>query len=430
MGNRPGAPASDDHLSSLLLWLDHVTEANEIDPQPSEASPAPILEWEDNLLVQKNQSMASFIDAEEPAPTAASGARLATTRRLSLPLDLGPRLDALGLSEREWHALGVRVGLGRRQTLEEAGEELGVTRERVRQIQRGATAQIQSRLAQVELALDVLEQADSGLWNPFDSQDPTGVALRAVQRILVTAGWLKPRKGDTRRLIVISRALGDARLDGPQGRWPSLLFAACGLPPTIKRHVGVRAEIERRQRDERERARVWSYEELIHAVLEGTGCPMHWRDIAERADQLGHRRNFSGSSLFNVVTSGAETLVRVAPGTYGLASWGLEPVVDYIDIIASVLKQFGEAVPFSIIRQRVNAVRTIKDTSLKLNLDLHPRFYRSVEGTYGLRVWLPPREKQTLRTARSLIEDVSSARRIDRAKEKGYDIDSIVAEDK
>ena len=39
-------------------------------------------------------------------------------------------------------------------------------------------------------------------------------------------------------------------------------------------------------------------------------------------------------------------------------------------------------------------------------LDMYPRFYKSLENTYGLRAWLSPREKQTLRTPEWLVESL------------------------
>lgn len=62
-------------------------------------------------------------------------------------------------------------------------------------------------------------------------------------------------------------------------------------------------------------------------------------------------------------------------------------------------------------------------------LDMHPRFYKSINGTYGLRTWLPPREKQNLRTPEWLVEDSKSFERVERSKQRGYDVEGIIETD-
>jgi len=59
-------------------------------------------------------------------------------------------------------------------------------------------------------------------------------------------------------------------------------------------------------------------------------------------------------------------------------------------------------------------------------LDMYPRFYKSLENTYGLRAWLAPREKQTLRTSESLVESLDSYERLVQAGQRGYDVESMI----
>ena len=83
-----------------------------------------------------------------------------------------------------------------------------------------------------------------------------------------------------------------------------------------------------------------------------------------------------------------------------------------------------------MIYQEVCAVREIEKSSLVMFLDLNPRFYKSTSNTYGLRAWLPPRHKQTLLTPSYLLEDPKSFERVQKAVERGYEVDEIVNRDK
>ena len=67
---------------------------------------------------------------------------------------------------------------------------------------------------------------------------------------------------------------------------------------------------------------------------------------------------------------------------------------------------------------------------LYMNLTLYPRFYRSLEKTFGLRGWLAPEETRDLSTPGWLTEDPISLRRVERARAQGYDIEKIIAEDR
>ena len=125
-----------------------------------------------------------------------------------------------------------------------------------------------------------------------------------------------------------------------------------------------------------------------------------------------------------------DVFVRVDSGTYGLKEWGLRTATQYTDIIATVMNEDGRALPKEVIFAKVNQIREIKESTLLMNLDLNPRFYRSIEGSYGLRAWLPNRDEQTLRTPRWLIEDSKSISRCDNASARGYNIEAIVNKDK
>ena len=86
----------------------------------------------------------------------------------------------------------------------------------------------------------------------------------------------------------------------------------------------------------------------------------------------------------------------------------------------------GKKSQYESIYHKVNEKRQIKRTSLTMLLDMYPRFYKSLENTYGLRIWLAPREKQTLRTPKWLAESLDSYERLVQAGQRGCDIASIL----
>jgi len=181
---------------------------------------------------------------------------------------------------------------------------------------------------------------------------------------------------------------------------------------------------------EKQKNKKLSYKKIAYMVLSEAKKPLHWREIAERAYQLNRKENFETRALYNVLFNNENLFVRVGQGTYELAEWGSKQVEPYPDIIASVLKHENQAIPIDAILAKVSSVRSIKQPSLIMFLEMHSRFYKSINNTYGLRGWLLPREKQNLRTPEWLIEDSKSFERVERARQRGYDVESIIAEDK
>lgn len=330
-----------------------------------------------------------------------------------------------------------RSGFGKRKTLHALGQDLSLTRERVRQIQHRAVNRLYNRLAALAPALDVFEQWLSTRTSPIEAGASADVVLGELQAALTAERWQPVTVEQARQVIVAVRALLNAGAYSVHQNWPRVSFLACALPPAIIRHPGVaekaaRWAAERKSRavKERERSRTWSYRELAEAVLRSAGSPLHWREIAVRAETLGHGRPFSLSAFYNMLTRTPGEFVRVEGGTYALGEWGLTPVASYVDTVAEVLHAVGKPLPYAVILQTVRSKRPVKASSLQMTLDLNPRFYRSVECTYGLRAWLPPREQQTLRTPKRLIEDRESFERVARAEARGYDTERIVERDR
>ncbi|MDQ3693883.1 MAG: HTH domain-containing protein [Chloroflexota bacterium] len=334
------------------------------------------------------------------------------------------------LSEQDWRILKWRVGLGNQLTLEQSGKRLGISRERVRQLQEKASQRIHWRLKHLAPVLDALERHAVRLGRSSNGALSQRSVVERVQRILVAEGWQKPPGREVQKLLIALRSLSHSRKFVVHDRWPKVLVAACLLDPVILRHPDVAAEYARRQRIETEAKRTWTYEELAETVLQDAGSPLHWTEIVERAEILGRRSNVVPAGLRNALTAKPDKFSRVGQGTYGLVSMGFERSEYYPDIIAKIMHHERNPLSYGAILQKVGAIRRIKETSLNLFLAQHPRFYASNDGRYGLRLWLPPRHKQNLRTPAGYIEEARSFLRVGRARERGYDIEILLEEDR
>lgn len=342
-----------------------------------------------------------------------------------LPSRLGSLLGNLKLEEREWIILDLR--LNHNKTLKEVGDDYldGITRERVRQLEKRALKKIRKRILRISPALLVLELHRKRLWDPWRAESTIQYAASIVTEAFRNAGWREIELNEAKQLVTVIRAIVTAEAIELVTSAPTAIYLAAALEPRLDTHPRVAEEIARRAEADRK----WSYNELAEAVLRESGEPLHWREIAEQAEALDKRESFNPTSMYNALIS-SKDFVRSDSGTYGLASWNLETPDTYVDIIADVMHDEDQALTFGAIYQRVDMVRPIKKTSLLMSLSLHPRFYESVEGTYGLRAWLAPRHKQTLRTPRSKVEKPDSFERVVRSVERGYDVDAIVARDR
>ena len=324
----------------------------------------------------------------------------------------------LAIEDRAWNVLHLRYGLTRKRTLEEIGDAYGVTRERIRQIEKKA----RGRLARATLALadtyDALEQNAKLLGEPFGTSRQA--LLRRMKKVLAQIGDA-PSMANRYQLVVILRAAHETY----GKRWPNVTYLFCSLQPACTDHSGISAAMVA----EAEARREWSYAELARHVLVQAGSPMHWHDVVQAAEALKRRKSLSPSTLFNMMQFRKDIFARVGPGTYGLVEWGMSDRPSNVDLIASYFKDKGCAAPYNEILQKVGIPQKIKPHSLQMSLDLNPRFYRSIDGDYGIRAWLPPRERQTLKIPRWQIESKESYERVVRAVDDGYDVDGIVARD-
>lgn len=317
--------------------------------------------------------------------------------------------------DREREIISRRFGLhDRKETLEQIGELLGITRERVRQLEKSIvnrlkeaakadlphiknvtssleTALIESgnastiknlsakfspentKIDQSRLAflarlvpnLSVVEEDDShhlsvGLSRHHDDKSIKNHVKTIVEKIK-EAG--EPVKIDSVKhhfdfdsthieaLASISKKL--ATLGGDWGliRWPTV------NPKNIR--------------------------DKIYLVLRENKQPMHFSKIAEGVQNSDFkRRDVTTQAIHNELIKD-KRFVLIGRGIYALKEWGFSRGT-VADVIADVLKEAGEPLHREEITKRVLKRRQVKETTILLNLQGKPQFKRVAKATYTL----------------------------------------------
>lgn len=315
--------------------------------------------------------------------------------------------------ERDRQIVAQRFGLGlsKRHTLEKIGQSFGITRERVRQIEKAATERLRSsntaEIKQIDGLISrhvadhgnvaLLEDIASrlGASNPADSSYVTflavlapsieviddndhyeaGVALRPhVDRQTIESAvremvaYLKESKKPAKIEDIAKQVASDldakaleniakiskklASLEGEWGlsHWPVV------NPKSIR--------------------------DKTYLVLNKHAKPLHFSDIAREIADLGARkRNVTTQAVHNELIKDPR-FVLVGRGIYALADWGYTPGT-VADIIADVLREEAPLHKDEIIK-RVLKKRQVKTTTIVLNLQEKPQFVRVAKATYAL----------------------------------------------
>ncbi len=121
----------------------------------------------------------------------------------------------------------------------------------------------------------------------------------------------------------------------------------------------------------------------IFVVLEAKKEPMHFSDIADAISKSEFRRkNVTIQAIHNELIKDPR-FVLIGRGIYALNSWGyIRGTVS--DIIANVLKEAGEPLTREEIVKRVLRARKVKETTVLLNLQNKQLFSKVDKDTYTL----------------------------------------------
>lgn len=317
--------------------------------------------------------------------------------------------------EREREIISRRYGLfDRKETLEQIGELLGITRERVRQLEksvmtklRGSAADL-AHLGEVEdTLLATLTATGETARIALLGAELTAENSRTDQSRLAFLTELAPNisaipedddyyqaasnakihdttavKSEVAKLVEATKQAGKP-LDTKE------LTRGAGLPN--ERYTTALASISKQLATLNGRWGLvkWptvnpkNIRDKIYVILSENGKHMHFNEIAEAIKASDFKRKDVTTQAIHNELIKDKRFVLIGRGIYALREWGYKKGT-VADIIAEVLKEAGEPLHRDEIVKRVLKSRFVKETTILLNLQSKPQFKRVAKATYEL----------------------------------------------
>ncbi len=324
-----------------------------------------------------------------------------------------------GLPERSRRVLTDRFGLagkGERRTLDAIGQEYGITRERIRQIENHSVSAVRDSDAYAALTmhLDNLKGAVAAL----------GTFL-SEETVLEELGKNDADRNHIVFLLTVGHHFDDRREDNDfKARWhvdeqlaeqietalsslyesiePNKLTAEEEFLELFEKHLK-QAGVKNRSkevlprwlliskrigrnplgewgRQDSPHVRIKNTRDFAYLTLKRHGSPMHFIEVAKSIEKLFGRKTHPATTHNELIKDGR--FVLVGRGLYALKEWGYEPGV-VRDVIAGILEREGPLTRDEII-ERVKRERYVKDATIAVNLQ-NAMFARLPEGTYILK---------------------------------------------
>jgi hypothetical protein len=319
--------------------------------------------------------------------------------------------------EREREIVARRFGLfDRKETLEQIGELLGITRERVRQLEKSVISRLRANAEAGELpngseiettllayladngeAARVAEVSDA-ITAESSKTDQSRVAfLASLCPGIVTIdenddfyqaiGNRKVRdekavKADTSKLVDAIKKAGEpkevadfAKLAGfNEVRQAEALASISKNLATLNGRWGLVKWPMVNPKNIRDK---------IYVILKEKGKHMHFSEIADAIKGSDFKRKDVTTQAIHNELIKDKRFVLVGRGIYALKEWGYQKGT-VADIIADILRKEGAALHRDEIVKRVLKSRYVKETTILLNLQGKPQFKRVAKATYTL----------------------------------------------
>ena len=329
--------------------------------------------------------------------------------------------DVLGTidREREREIISRRFGLfDRRETLEQIGELLGITRERVRQLEKAAITRLKSS------AVDLPHIKDTEKVLVVHLKEMGKVARTSeITSRTVSGGNSKDNRVDQSRIAFLAHlAPGIAVIEDNDHFFHAVGIAAdhsekqikeqvdkiidaikkIGEPTSVHviakqvgnadtEHVKALASISKNIATLNDRWGLikWpmvnpkNIRDKIYVILHDNKKPMHFSEIADAIKKSEFKRkNVTTQAIHNELIKD-KRFVLIGRGIYALKEWGYKQGT-VADVIADVLRKEGGPLHRDEIVKRVLKSRQVKETTILLNLQGKPQFKRVAKATYTL----------------------------------------------
>ena len=328
-----------------------------------------------------------------------------------------------GLSGREREIVTGRFGLEKfdeAQTLAALGAKYGVTRERVRQIEASALADLRKKIAEDASTQDIINRCrkflkDSGgvvkaeamlaHVNEFVdgmTQNHLNLLLEASKAFFYNPDnkHFRPFFYLDRDSLKMASSFINQWTSHVKGRKDEILSGAytehlasfvkkSGLPSEhAETHLSISKKIGKNPYGDvglSEWAEIQpkTVRDRIYLALKKQGAPLHFRTIATMINQIGfNSRPASAPTVHNELIKD-NRFVLVGRGTYALAEKGYEPGTAR-EVIHRILKKNGALRPKDVMLA-VQKERFFKPNTILVNLQNKNFFKRLTDGTYKVR---------------------------------------------
>jgi len=326
--------------------------------------------------------------------------------------------DMLGTIERdrEREIISRRFGLfDRRETLEQIGELLGITRERVRQLEKAVMVRLKaaatSDLPHIKTIESLFSEHLRSMGNVARISNLSAMVTKENNRIdqarVSFLAQLAPRLAVIEDNDFFYHAIGLTAVhnDNAIREQVNAIIEAIkkiGEPVAIdkvaeavsnkdNRHVQALASISKQIATLNSRWGLikWpmvnpkNIRDKIYVILHDHGKPMHFNEIAKAIkDSSFRRKDVTTQAIHNELIKD-KRFVLIGRGIYALKEWGYDKGT-VADVIAKVLKKAGEPLHRDDIVKRVLKSRQVKETTILLNLQGKNQFKRVAKATYTL----------------------------------------------
>ena len=319
--------------------------------------------------------------------------------------------------EREREIVARRFGLfDRKETLEQIGEMLGITRERVRQLEKSVIARLKASAEQGSLP------------HVADFQAGVVAALNETGQVARVSDLSKRLSNETSReeqarVAFLSQLCPDLSVIAEDDHFynsvslrsaydeKALKKQVASLIDTIKQ-IGepkdINAIVKQANLSDTKQAAAlastskqlatlngrwglvkWpmvnpkNIRDKIYVILKENGKQMHFNEIADAIKKSDFKRKDVTTQAIHNELIKDKRFVLIGRGIYALKEWGYEKGT-VADIISEVLREAGEPLHRDEIVKRVLKSRFVKETTILLNLQGKPQFKRVAKATYTL----------------------------------------------
>jgi hypothetical protein len=338
-----------------------------------------------------------------------------TDQALNLDTVIDDILNSIS-QEREREIISRRFGLhDDKETLEQVGELLGVTRERVRQLEKAILNRLRIAIRDGKVArVTALEKR---IVRELSEMGRVARVAQLSNHLLGRARKLKERA----RLVFIAELAPQLTIVNENDHYYQAIgvseygdekkirsnvdlivetIKAHGEPLTIEQlhellsfehplHVQALAELSKHLAKLKD---TWGLEswptinpknirDKVFVVLTESSKPLHFNEISQAIKDSGFKRNNVTTQAIHNELIKDRRFVLIGRGIYALNSWGFSKGT-VTDIIADVLRSSDQPLHRDEIVKRVLKSRHVKEATVLLNLQNKPQFKRVAKATY------------------------------------------------